>query len=688
MYPPFLRYRNSCVQYKSGLTMSDDEDVQESRNGNKEVMKILLATDCHLGYAEKDAIRGNDSLVTFQEIMQIATEQEVDFVLLGGDLFHENKPSRKTLHGAMEILRKYCMGDRPCQVEFLSDQSANFKQSNFPVVNYEDPNLNISMPVFSIHGNHDDPAGFGNLCALDMLHTAGLVNYFGKVTSLEEIEISPLLLQKGNIKVSIHGLGALRDERLHRLFTHKKVKMLRPKEDQESWFNMFVIHQNHAKHGPTNYIPEQFLDDFLDLIFWGHEHECLIEPRWNGEQNFYVTQPGSSVATSLSEGEMRQKHDEDLTQSSLNLDDPDISKQTEVYCSEIVDELLEKAERDHTGNPKQPKQPLIRLRVFYKEGEETFSTQRFGQKYVDRVANPKDIIAFHKKKIPNADNKDNIKDELDMGNMRPEALETATMDDLVKQIMANDKNGALNVLTERGMGAAVQEFVDKENRDAISLMVECQIKKTKEHLRKKDAKEDQIDNELEKFKEERRNKAQEAEEVKEALRISRENKAKEGLNDNGDNDEDDDNSDINEIPEAAKNTRGRGRGRGRGSRGGRGTQSSRGRGRGKQAVVEVPDEKKSMSIKDAFSSQAKSKQKSNTDVIYCDDSGEDSDNPFNNTGRTSVSSRSNQPLGSGDAKTTQRSRTNGQRPTQKKKGLTFDDDSDDEEFIPKRKRKK
>ena len=29
----------------------------------------------------------------------------------------------------------------------------------FPVVNYEDPNYNVSIPVFTIHGNHDDPAG-------------------------------------------------------------------------------------------------------------------------------------------------------------------------------------------------------------------------------------------------------------------------------------------------------------------------------------------------------------------------------------------------------------------------------------------------------------------------------------------------------------------------------------------------
>ena len=28
-----------------------------------------------------------------------------------------------------------------------------------PVVNYEDPNLNVSYPVLSVHGNHDDPTG-------------------------------------------------------------------------------------------------------------------------------------------------------------------------------------------------------------------------------------------------------------------------------------------------------------------------------------------------------------------------------------------------------------------------------------------------------------------------------------------------------------------------------------------------
>lgn len=344
------------------------EDGDES---DENILRILIATDNHLGYAEKDPVRGNDSIVTFEEILNTAKKLEVDFILLGGDLYHENKPSRRIIHASLSLLRNYCLGDKPVQFEFLSDQSKNFEHcQEFPLLNYDDPNLNISIPVFSIHGNHDDPTGQGNLCSLDLLHTAGYVNYFGKTSSLDKIQISPLLIQKGTTKLAMYGLGSVRDERLHRMFLHKNVTMLRPKEEQKDWFNMFVIHQNRSKHGPTNHIPEQFLDDFLDLIIWGHEHECRIDPEWNGTQNFFVSQPGSSVATSLSEGEavpkccgllqikgknfrikkipletVRQFYMEDivLSETSLEPGDPDIARKVETYCKEKVDTLLETA---------------------------------------------------------------------------------------------------------------------------------------------------------------------------------------------------------------------------------------------------------------------------------------------------------------------------------------------------------
>jgi double-strand break repair protein MRE11 len=70
------------------------------------------------------------------------------------------------------------------------------------------------------------------------------VNYFGKATNVDDVTISPILMQKGTTKLALYGLGSVRDERLHRTFLNKKVKMLRPKEDADSWFNCFVLHQN------------------------------------------------------------------------------------------------------------------------------------------------------------------------------------------------------------------------------------------------------------------------------------------------------------------------------------------------------------------------------------------------------------------------------------------------------------
>eukprot|EP00976_Prorocentrum_cordatum_P100119 1192099-Prorocentrum_minimum.AAC.7 len=50
------------------------------------------------------------------------------------------------------------------------------------------------------------------------------------------------------------------------------------------------------------------LGRFLDFVIWGHEHESLPEPVHSALIGCEITQPGSSVATSLTEGESRKKH--------------------------------------------------------------------------------------------------------------------------------------------------------------------------------------------------------------------------------------------------------------------------------------------------------------------------------------------------------------------------------------------
>jgi double-strand break repair protein MRE11 len=85
-----------------------------------------VATDNHVGYQESHPVRGDDSWKTFHECMVMAKEKDVDMVLLGGDLFDKHTPSRKSMVNVIRSLRENCLGDKPCELEFLGDSSEIF----------------------------------------------------------------------------------------------------------------------------------------------------------------------------------------------------------------------------------------------------------------------------------------------------------------------------------------------------------------------------------------------------------------------------------------------------------------------------------------------------------------------------------------------------------------------------------
>lgn len=58
----------------------------------------------------------------------------------------------------------------------------------------------------------------------------------------------------------------------------RRVQPARTEEYPEScWFNVFVLHQNRVQRGASakNTVREQDLAKFLDLVVWGHEHDCI-----------------------------------------------------------------------------------------------------------------------------------------------------------------------------------------------------------------------------------------------------------------------------------------------------------------------------------------------------------------------------------------------------------------------------
>ncbi|CAI0375851.1 unnamed protein product [Linum tenue] len=477
-----------------------------SREDNSNTLRVLVATDCHLGYMEKDEVRRHDSFLAFEEICKIADEKQVDLVLLGGDLFHENKPSRTTLVKAIEILRRHCLNDRPVQFQVVSDQTVNFANL-FGHVNYEDPHFNIGLPVFSIHGNHDDPAGVDNLSAIDILSACNLVNYFGKMilegSGVGQITLYPILMKKGSTNVALYGLGNIRDERLNRMFqTPHAVQWMRPEVQEgcevSDWFNILVLHQNRVKTNPKNAINEHFLPRFLDFIVWGHEHECLVDPQEVPGMGFHITQPGSSVATSLIDGESKPKHvllleikgnqyrptkipltsvrpfeyTEIVLKEETDIDPNDQNSILE-HLDKVVSNLIDKSRRNATSRS-ELKLPLVRVKVDY-SGFMTINPQRFGQKYVGKVANPQDILIFSK-----ASKKGRNESVIsDAERLRPEELNQQNIEALVAE-----SNLKMEILPVNDLDVALHNFVNKDDKMAFYTCVQHNIQETRSKLAK------------------------------------------------------------------------------------------------------------------------------------------------------------------------------------------------------------
>ncbi|PQE27827.1 hypothetical protein CJF32_00010102 [Rutstroemia sp. NJR-2017a WRK4] len=487
-----------------------------------DTIRILVATDSHVGYAENDPVRKDDSWRSFDEVMRMAKDQDVDMVLLAGDLFHYSQPSRKAMYQVMRSLRMNCLGEKPCELELLSDANDIFDGS-FNHVNYEDPDINVAIPVFSIHGNHDDPAGDGNYCALDLLQASGLVNYFGRTPEADRIQIKPVLLQKGQTKLALYGMSNVRDERLHRTFRDGHVKFFKPGVQQKDWFNIMAVHQNHHAHTETSYLPEHFLPDFLDLVVWGHEHECLIDPTYNPETTFHVMQPGSSIATSLVPGEAVPKHvaiinitgrEFKVEKIRLKTVRPFITKEIVLATDKrfkhlakvkdnrtkltkelmtVVEELIEKAksewialQEDDAEALEEVPLPLVRLKVEFSPGDtggkfDCENPQRFSSRFIGRVANVKDVIQYHRKKTAarKSNNEIDLPEEGTLAQVA--AFDEVKVELLVKEFLESQ---SLQVLPTTPFGDAVGQFVDKDDKHAMELFVQESLKAQNEELLK------------------------------------------------------------------------------------------------------------------------------------------------------------------------------------------------------------
>ncbi|XP_078038066.1 double-strand break repair protein MRE11-like isoform X2 [Augochlora pura] len=536
--------------------MSSESECSETFNF-EDTLKILVATDIHLGYNfdKKKGQESGDSFTTFEEILQYGKENEVDLILIAGDLFHDANPTHTVMLKCLELLRRYSLGSsKQLRIKLISDPEEVFRHCDNNIVNYEDPNFNVDMPIFSIHGKHDN-AGFEGVGPIDLLSTTGFINYFGKYTDLSHIKIPPLIFEKGNTHVALFGLGYINDVKLLQLLKRSKVDFLHTREITDC-FNLFVLHQSRASHLAHGHLSETDLPYFMDLVIWGHEHECRIMPEYISERKYYICQPGSSIATSLCEGESKAKHVGLLTINgkkfkmkklklktvrpfvfdNLILDDKKIQNDDSLLLSESVynyvdnyieSKMIPKAVAHLSGHPKQPLLPLIRLRIIHTKDEEVFDKLKLAQRYCEEVANPLKMVVFHKDRNPgkrSPSKLDGINDDLQnmadvFGYTEEEEEWNKTVQGELRRYFNSEENeNLLTVLTVDGLNEALTQFINRNDSDAFSNMASNQMKKVVSHLETSKIAVERIKGEIKGFRKQIKEKVQE-ENIRTALFI-------------------------------------------------------------------------------------------------------------------------------------------------------------------------
>ena len=349
-------------------------------------IRLLITTDNHLGFKENDCVRENDSFEALEEILGIPSENDVDAILILGDLFHESNTSLSSLNKCMSIMSRK-IGRTKEYGNGLDLSKAEELKLDFN-----------SIPTIIIHGNHDLPTGQYKNGSLDILENAGYIKYLGKFSNYENLNITPFVIQKGDVKIALYSLGYIKDVRLNYMLRNGKI--LFREENIGAHYKILMIHQNRHKGSRLGCPAKNCLDlstlpkNFFDLILWGHEHQSYSEFITMEEFDTYIYQPGSSIPTSISKMEALDKYVgiirfsskefklhpiklefqrrmiiEDFTLKDL-LGEREKSENTELRIVNLVTEKYQL-----TDSSVYKLLPLVRFRIFLEDGEELNSLE-------------------------------------------------------------------------------------------------------------------------------------------------------------------------------------------------------------------------------------------------------------------------------------------------------------------------
>lgn len=156
-------------------------------------------------------------------------------------------------------------------------------------------------------------------------------------------------------------------------------------------------------------------------------------------------------------------------------DEPDIDSNDQnsiiEHLDKVVQNLIEKSSK-RVVNRSELKLPLVRIKVDY-SGFMTINPQRFGQKYVGKVANPQDILIFSK---ASRKGRNEVKID-DSERLRPEELNQQNIEALVAE-----NNLKMEILPVNDLDVALHNFVNKDDKMAFYSCVQYNLEETRSKI--------------------------------------------------------------------------------------------------------------------------------------------------------------------------------------------------------------
>lgn len=159
--------------------------------------------------------------------------------------------------------------------------------------------------------------------------------------------------------------------------------------------------------------------------------------------------------------------------------------QIEEFLVEYVDKLVADAEADFYRTLRdlddemlmdpRLKRPLVRVRVEYGNHPISINPQRFGQHFVEKVANSCEILKLQRRSSRRSNSNRNA--SLALLDLKPDTLDELSVLGLIQKSL--NPNSCLEVLPVNDLNSALEQFVFKSEASAFSDFLESYLTKVK-----------------------------------------------------------------------------------------------------------------------------------------------------------------------------------------------------------------